>query len=64
MPTALLALIFKVDTSLAKHVGESYTAARASEAIEFYLYFFMFAYLAIFERRIGALEAENATTKS
>ena len=35
-------------------------AARPSEAIEFYLYFFIVAYLIVFERRIHALEVENS----
>ena len=36
-------------------------AARPSEAAEFYLYFFMVAYLIVFERRIRELAAETAS---
>jgi hypothetical protein len=41
-------------------------AARPSEAIEVYLYFFMMAYLIVFERRISELETEGsrATVKA
>jgi hypothetical protein len=41
-------------------------AARPSEAVEFYLYFFIMAYLIVFERRIAALETEGsrATTRT
>jgi hypothetical protein len=39
-------------------------AARPSEAVEFYLYFFMMGYLIVFERRIAALEREGSTAKA
>ena len=55
--TALLMLLFKFDTSFAKYIGAGGIAGRSSEAVKFYLYFFVFAYLAIFERRIRDLEA-------
>lgn len=39
-------------------------AARPSEAVEFYLYFFMMAYLIVFERRIHALETEGSKAEA
>jgi hypothetical protein len=63
VPTALLMLLFKFDSSFAKYLGEGSVAARSSEAVEVYLYFFVFAYLAIFERRIGELEAAQVAVK-
>jgi hypothetical protein len=63
VPTALLMLLFKFDSSFAKYLGEGSVAARSTEAVEVYLYFFVFAYLAIFERRIGELEAAQVAVK-
>jgi hypothetical protein len=39
-------------------------AARPSEAVEFYLYFFIMAYLIVFGRRIAALETEDSKAKT
>ena len=39
-------------------------AARPSEAAEFYLYFFMVAYLIVFERRIREIEKEAPGVKT
>jgi hypothetical protein len=64
VPTALLMLLFKFDTSFAKYLGGSSLAARSSEAVEVYLYFFVFAYLAIFERRIRELETAGSPAKA
>jgi hypothetical protein len=59
VPTALFMLFFKVDGILSKFTGHSLFAARGSEAVEVYLYFFMLAYLIVFERRIRELETEK-----
>lgn len=56
VPTALFALFFQLGDLLAKSEGIGSVAARPSEAVEFYLYFFILAYLIVFERRIRALE--------
>lgn len=68
LPAAILAvpaigaLIFKFVDVLG-HQGLIPTiVGRPSEAIEFYLYFFMMAYLIVFDRRIAALEAEAGKT--
>ena len=37
---------------------------RRSESIEFYLYFFILAYLIVFSRRIGELETDQAGASS
>lgn len=60
MPLALFALFFKLAGTLSKHGLAASVAARPSEAVEFYMYFFIFAYLVTFERRIRALAAEGA----
>jgi hypothetical protein len=60
VPAALLMLLFKIDGTVSKTTGQTLLAARPSEAVEFYLYFFMFAYLVVFERRIREIEAEGA----
>ena len=66
VPTALFMLSFKLDGALSKFTGANYLSARPSEAVEFYLYFFILAYLILFERRIHELETDdvgaNATT--
>jgi len=59
VPTALFMLFFKFDGTLSKYTGHSLFAARASEAVEVYLYFFILAYLIVFERRIRELETEG-----
>jgi hypothetical protein len=64
VPAALLAVTFKGAEMLAKYHGAGLgVAARPSEAVE-YFYFFMMAYLIVFERRIGELETEGARTKA
>ncbi|MBC8020791.1 MAG: hypothetical protein H7X78_06215 [Methyloceanibacter sp.] len=57
VPAALFAVFFKGAGTLAM-------AARPSEAAEFYLYFFMVAYLIVFERRIREIEREAPGVKS
>jgi hypothetical protein len=65
LPTALLAHLFKIAAMLGKHHEMDFgVAARPSEAVEFYLYFFMMAYLIVFERRIAALETEGSKAKA
>jgi hypothetical protein len=55
VPTALFALAFKIDGTLSKVTATHFLAARPSEAVEFYLYFFILAYLIVFERRLREL---------
>jgi hypothetical protein len=65
VPAALLAVLFKGAEMLAKYHGAGLgVAARPSEAVELYFYFFMMAYLIVFERRIRELETEGARTKA
>jgi hypothetical protein len=59
VPAALFMLLFKIDGTASKWTGHALLAARPSEAVEFYLYFFIFAYLVIFERRIREIEREE-----
>ena len=59
---ALGALLFKFVDLLGHYSMIPLIVGRPSEAIEFYLYFFMMAYLIVFDRRIAALEAETAKT--
>ena len=56
VPAALFAVFFKGAGTLAM-------AARPSEAAEFYLYFFMVAYLIVFERRIREIERESPASR-
>ena len=57
-PTAACVTFFKLWEVLSKQglIGEF--GKRPSETIEVYLYFFVFAYLVVFERRIAQIEAE------
>jgi hypothetical protein len=65
LPTALFASLFKLAGLLGEYDAMSFgVAARPSEAVEFYLYFFIMAYLIVFERRIAALETEGSRAKS
>jgi hypothetical protein len=65
LPIALFASLFKLAGLLGEHhVMSLGVAARPSEAVEFYLYFFIMAYLIVFERRIAALETEDSKAKS
>jgi hypothetical protein len=65
LPTALFASLFKLAGLLGEHGAMSLgVAARPSEAVEFYLYFFIMAYLIVFERRIAALETEGSKAKT
>jgi disulfide bond formation protein DsbB len=59
VPTALFMLGFKIDGTLSKVTGMNFLAARPSEAVEFYLYFFILAYLIVFERRIREIETDD-----
>ena len=64
VPTALGALIFKLIDRLQQSGYLTTLVFRPSETIELYLYFFVFAYLLIFARRIKELEvAEGALPK-
>jgi hypothetical protein len=64
-PSALYALLFKIASMLGKHHEMIFgVAARPSETVEFYLYFFMMAYLIVFERRIATLEIEGSKAKT
>jgi hypothetical protein len=63
VPTALLALCFKLlDEARSGKLVFAYE--RPSESIEFYLYFFILAYLIVFSRRIGELETDEAKSKT
>jgi len=65
VPIAVCALIFKfLDELRAKEAFRAFE--RPSEGIEFYLYFFILAFLIVFERRIRELETEclGKTTKA
>lgn len=65
LPTALFASLFKLAGLLGEHDAMGFgVAARPSEAVEFYLYFFIMAYLIVFERRIAVLETEGSKAKS
>jgi hypothetical protein len=65
LPTALFASLFKLPDVLGEYRAMSFgVAARPSEAVEFYLYFFIVAYLIVFERRIAALESEGPRPKA
>jgi hypothetical protein len=58
MPIAVGALLFKLLDEI--RATEAFRAfERPSESIEFYLYFFILAYLIVFARRIRALETEG-----
>lgn len=59
VPAVAFMLAFKIDGTASKWTGYTLLAARHSEAVEFYLYFFIFAYLVIFERRLREIEAET-----
>jgi hypothetical protein len=63
VPAALFMLAFKIDSTASKWAGHALMAARPSEAVEFYLYFFIFAYLVIFERRIREIERDGSGKK-
>jgi hypothetical protein len=64
VPTALFASLFTLANGLGEHQAISFgVAARPSEVVEFYLYFFIMAYLIVLERRIAALETEGQRPK-
>jgi hypothetical protein len=56
VPAALGAMVFKLIDRLHQSDGTPILLDRPSETIETYLYFFIFAYLLIFARRIKELE--------
>ena len=60
VPTAIGSVAFKLFDMLyqKQYLGE--LIQRPSETIESYLYFFLLAYLIVFARRIGEIEAETA----
>lgn len=63
IPAALGMVLFKLVEILGKSEIVQ-LAGRPSEAVEFYLYFFILAYLIVFERRITELETDAAGAKS
>jgi hypothetical protein len=64
VPTAIAVFAFKyLDVAQQKGYLDS-LLQRPSEAVEFYLYFFILAYLIVFERRIRALETEGRSTSA
>ncbi len=64
MPTALGTMIFKLIDRLYQAALVPAAVNRPSETVETYLYFFIFAYLLVFARRIKELEvAEGALPK-
>lgn len=63
IPTAMCALGFKLlDEARAKEVLHAFE--RPSEMIESYLFFFILAYLIVFQRRIRELEMDSASATS
>jgi hypothetical protein len=63
LPIAACVAFFKLWEVLTKQGLVGQFGSRPSETIEFYLYFFVFAYLAIFERRIAEIEQSEAKRK-
>jgi hypothetical protein len=62
VPIALLALCFKLlDEARARELLVAYE--RPSESTELYLFFFILAYLIVYTRRIGELEADQSATR-
>jgi len=59
MPAAIVALALKAADLLLQN-GYGKLLQRPSETIETYLYFFILAYLIVFARRIGEIEASEA----
>ena len=65
VPTALFAAGFWGSDIIAKyHDVAVKQAARPSEVIEFYLYFFIVAYLIVFDRRIREIGGEGKKTRT
>jgi len=65
VPTALFAALFSGSNILVKHHDAAMKlAGRTSEVTEFYLYFFMVAYLIVFDRRIREIGTEGKKTKT
>ncbi|MEZ5828871.1 MAG: hypothetical protein R3D01_11095 [Hyphomicrobiales bacterium] len=65
MPTAAGAMLFKLLDRLQQGGHIPTVLQRPSETIETYLYFFIFAYLLLFARRIKQLEeAEGVIPRS
>ncbi|MEX2166359.1 MAG: hypothetical protein WD852_04980 [Methyloceanibacter sp.] len=63
VPAALGVVLFKLVELLAK-TQTVQLAGRPSEAVEFYLYFFILAYLIVFERRISEMETDEAGSRN
>ena len=63
VPAALGVVLFKLVELLAK-TKTVQLAGRPSEAVEFYLYFFILAYLIVFERRISEMETDEAGSRN
>jgi hypothetical protein len=59
MPTAVIAIGFKLAGVLSQKGYVPELVHRPSEAVELYLYYFIFAYLLIFMRRIAELETQE-----
>ena len=62
MPRAAEPCFKLLDEARARDLVLAYE--RPSESIEFYLYFFILAYLIVFSRRIGELETDEAKSKT
>ena len=61
LPTAVIAMLFKLSGILTQKGYIPELVHRPSEAVELYLYYFVLMYLLIFTRRIAELETkENA----
>ena len=63
IPTAVAALGIKLADLLGQKGYAGELMQRPSEAIEIYLYFFILAFLIVFDRRIRELETEDAGTR-
>ena len=57
LPTAVIAMLFKLIDLLQQGSHAETLVQRPSEAIESYLYYFILAYLIVFTRRLNELEA-------
>ena len=64
VPVGLFAVGFKGGETVTKYLEATGVACRPSEAAEFYLYFFMLAYLIVFGRRIRGIETEASGFKT
>jgi hypothetical protein len=63
LPTAVIAMGFKLAGIISQKESIPELVHRPSEAVEFYLYFFILGYLIIFTLRIRELEIQEARTQ-